>query len=300
MDVTICCWLPLLRGPLPPGLACGDRPDWPGVRNFWPGLPLVSAGSPDTDSLYQPDDLPFAPEIAKQCLAELRAMDVRLLQSLPAGNNALDTSRALREQAEMAMLGDMGAALAGKSRADFEKRRQLEREQAQKTLLWLWLQEERLAELVEIAANYAERSRSFASVLGAEGEDSQPLPGWTSDWMTSPITMDSSLVPPWRLAVNAAANFLPESVAIAVCDQMRSDVLERLAFQPAPEYAGLLSRQGARQVPGDEILAARAPVWQVTGNNRALNNQSVPGNGPDDPMNVERLWLVAASQSDSH
>lgn len=294
MDVTTCCWLPLLRGPLPPGLACGVRPDWPGARNFWPGLPIVSAGDPEADSVYLPEDLPFAPELAKQCLAELRAMDVRLLQSLPAGNNAIETSRALREQAEMAMLADMGAALDGKSVADQEKRRQLEREQAQKTLLWLWLQEERLAELVEIAARYAERSRSFASVLGAEGEESSPLPDWSSDWMTSPIAMDSSLVPPWRLAVNAAALFLPASVAIAVCDQMRTDLLERLDFQPAPEYAGLLSRPGARQVPGSEILAARAPLWQVTGNSRPL-----PGSEADAPANIQRLWLTAASLPDS-
>lgn len=299
MDVTICCWLPLLRGPLPQGLASGLRPEWPGVRNFWPGLPLAPAEAQDADSLYQPDDLPFSPEVAKHCLAELRAMDVRLLQSLPAGNNALETSRALREQAEIAMLGDMGAALAGNGSAEREKRKQLEREQAQKTLLWLWLQEERLAELAEIAANYAERSRSFASVLGAEGEDSQPLPGWTSDWMTTPITMDSSLVPPWHLAVHAAAMFLPPSVAIAACDQMQADVHERLDLRPAPEYAGLLSRPGARQVPGDEILAARAPLWQVTGNSRPLNNRSMTGSGPESPMNIERLWIVPSSQADA-
>ena len=184
MNVTLCLRLPFLRGPLPRGLdrsASGpdgidtaDAPLWPGALRLWPGLP-DDPGFPAA-GWYRPANYPFNEREAVACLADLRRMDEAALSGLPVGAAAADNARAARRMAEMAVVEGLGglagtdspdaAKRAALQAAEAARRERLEREQAQKTLLWLWLQEERLAELDELARRYATNAGSLTAALG--------------------------------------------------------------------------------------------------------------------------------------
>ena len=295
MNVTLCLRLPFLRGPLPRGLdrsASGpdgidtaDAPLWPGALRLWPGLP-DDPGFPAA-GWYRPANYPFNEREAVACLADLRRMDVAALSGLPVGAAAADNARAARWMAEMAVVEGLGglagtdspdaAKRAALQAAEAARRERLEREQAQKTLLWLWLQEERLAELDELARRYATNAGSLTAALGVE-EDEGPrgLP-----FLGAPIVLDPALVPPWRLAAANAAYFLPEDAALAVEGPMREDLLERLEFSPAPRRAELLGCPADR---AGEIVEARAPLWRALGHSRPAR--------ADGPLVEERLWLT--------
>ena len=295
MNVTLCLRLPFLRGPLPRGLdrsasgpdsiATAAAPLWPGALRLWPGLP-DDPGFPAA-GWYRPGNYPFNEREAVACLADLRRMDEAALSGLPLGAAAADNARAARRWAELAGGAGRGGR-AGRDRrdpakraavqaADAARRERLEREQAQKTLLWLWLQEERLAELDELARRYATNAGSLTAALGVE-EDEGPrgLP-----FLGAPIALDPALVPPWRLAAANAAYFLPEDAALAVEGPMREDLLERLEFRPAPQRADMLGCPAER---AGEIVEARAPLWRALGHSRPAR--------PDGPLVAERLWLT--------
>ncbi|WP_022656538.1 hypothetical protein [uncultured Desulfovibrio sp.] len=286
MNVTLCLKLPFLRGPLPRGLAPDSfpAPAWPGALRLWPGLPddlcAVDDAAAPVHSRYRPSNYPFSEREAAVCLADLRQMDVTALSGMPLGAAAAGNARNARQHAELAALKDLdrlGGAASPATEAACRER--LEREQAQKTLLWLWLQEERLAELAELARRYADNANRLAAALSVEG-DEYPcgLP-----FLGASIALDPSLVPPWRLAAANAAYFLPEDAALAAEGPMRADLLERLDFSPAPRYAKLL---GCTAEHADEIVEARAPLW------RALGHSRPPERGADGPLAVERVWLT--------
>ena len=286
MNVTLCLRLPFLRGPLPRGLDpdSSSAPAWPGALRLWPGLPddlcAVHDAAAPACGRHRPSNYPFSEREAAACLADLRQMDVAALSGLPLGAAVAGNARNARQQAELAALKDLDR-LDGATppAADAARRERLEREQAQKTLLWLWLQEERLAELADLARRYADNAGRLTAALGVE-EDERPrgLP-----FLGASIALDPSLVPPWRLAAANAAYFLPGDAALAAEGPMRADLLERLDFSPAPHYAELL---GCPAEQADEIVEARAPLW------RALGHSRPPERDADGPLAVERVWLT--------
>ena len=285
MQATLCLRLPFLRGPLPRGLDpdAASAPAWPGALRLWPGLPDelcgIDAASPAPDR-HRPANYPFSPREAAACLADLRQMDMAALSGLPLGVAVADNARNARRLAELAALKELdGRDGVAPSAAEAARHDRLEREQAQKALLWLWLQEERLAELAELARNYARNANRLSAALGVE-EDERPrgLP-----FLDASIALDPALIPPWRLAAVNAAYFLPREAALAVEGPMRADLLERLDFSLAPHCAELL---GCPPERAGEIVQARAPLW------RALGHSRPPGRDADGLLGVERLWLT--------
>lgn len=289
MQATLCLRLPFLRGPLPQGLDpdAASAPAWPGALRLWPGLPdalcivdAVADAAAPAPGRYRPADYPFSPREAAACLADLRQMDRAALSGLPLGAAVGGNARNARQLAELAALKDLdGLDGTAPSSAEMARRERLEREQAQKALLWLWLQEERLAELADLARRYADNAGRLSAALGVE-EDERPrgLP-----FLGASIALDPALVPPWRLAAANAAYFLPREAALAAEGPMRADLLERLDFSPAPHYATLL---GCPEKRAGEIVRARAPLW------RALGHSRPPEGGVDSPLGVERVWLT--------
>ena len=254
MHVSICLRLPFLRDSLPDiTRSYGQAPHWPGALRLWPGLPQQEDIS--LEGRYCPPDYPFSPAQARACLEDLRSMDAAALSGLPLEATAECNARTGRLITEMASLKSLNTHAENQNTraAEAVQQQRLEREQAQKALIWLWLQEERLAELVSLTARFAQTTRALNTVL-EEGEN--PRQGLS--FLGPELSLDLSLVPPWRLSVINAACFLPEGSAILAEGQMREDLLERLSFTQAPQYAALLA------CPDEEsgrILAASAALW---------------------------------------
>ena len=286
--------LPLLRGPLPshafetpaqpdlsPKAGEGSAPQWSGALRLWPGLPDAPA------NYFCPDKYPFSPREAKACLGDLQQMGEAALSGLPVGAAAAGNSRAARRASEMALLkgldssdGDTAAALA----AEAARKEQLALSQAQKALLWAWQQEETFAELAELTASFAHNAGGLTAALGVDPDED--LDGFTPDALTgdlvrlgSPIALDTSLVPPWRLVTANALYFVPADVPLIVEGPMRDDLLDMLDFAPAQRWQGLLEDAPANAV----AVEARAPGWQVLGHTR-------PTGQP--PLDAERVWVT--------
>ena len=287
--------LPLLRGPLPlqafetpaqPDLAPvtgqGSAPRWRGALRLWPGLPDAPA------DCFCPEKYPFSPREAQACLGDLQQMGDAALSGLPVGAAAAaGNSRAARRASEMALIkgldssdGDPAAALA----AEAARKEQLALSQAQKALLWAWLQEGTFAELAELTTRFAHDAGGLTAALGVDPDED--LDGFTPDALTgdlvrlgSPIALDTSLVPPWRLVTANALYFVPADVPLIVEGPMRDDLLDMLDFAPAQRWQGLLEDAPANAV----AVEARAPGWQVLGHTR-------PTGQP--PLDAERVWVT--------
>ena len=287
--------LPLLRGPLPshafetpaqpdlsPATGAESAPQWSGALRLWPGLPDAPA------NYFCPDKYPFSPREAQACLGDLQQMGDAALSGLPVGAAAAaGNSRAARRASEMALIkgldssdGNTAAALA----AEAARKEQLALSQAQKALLWAWLQEGTFAELAELTTRFAHDAGGLTAALGVDPDED--LDGFTPDALTgdlvrlgSPIALDTSLVPPWRLVTANALYFVPADVPLIVEGPMRDDLLDMLDFAPAQRWQGLLEDAPANAV----AVEARAPGWQVLGHTR-------PTGQP--PLDAERVWVT--------
>ncbi|NCB21988.1 MAG: hypothetical protein EOM56_03995 [Deltaproteobacteria bacterium] len=287
--------LPLLRGPLPlhafetpaqpnlaPATGAESAPQWSGALRLWPGLPDAPA------NYFCPDKYPFSPREAQACLGDLQQMGDAALSGLPVGAAAAaGNSRAARRASEMALIkgldssdGNPAAALA----AEAARKEQLALSQAQKALLWAWLQEGTFAELAELTTRFAHDAGGLTAALGVDPDED--LDGFTPDALTgdlvrlgSPIALDTSLVPPWRLVTANALYFVPADAPLVVEGPMRNDLLDLLDFAPAQRWQGLLENAPANAV----AVEARAPGWQVLGHTR-------PTGQP--PLDAERVWVT--------
>lgn len=287
--------LPLLRGPLPlhafetpaqpnlaPATGAESAPQWSGALRLWPGLPDAPA------NYFCPDKYPFSPREAQACLGDLQQMGDAALSGLPVGAAAAaGNSRAARRASEMALIkgldssdGNTAAALA----AEAARKEQLALSQAQKALLWAWLQEGTFAELAELTTRFAHDAGGLTAALGVDPDED--LDGFTPDALTgdlvrlgSPIALDTSLVPPWRLVTANALYFVPADAPLVVEGPMRDDLLDLLDFAPAQRWQGLLENAPANAV----AVEARAPGWQVLGHTR-------PTGQP--PLDAERMWVT--------
>ena len=249
---------------------------------LWPGLPDAPA------NYFCPDKYPFSPREAQACLGDLQQMGDAALSGLPVGAAAAaGNSRAARRASEMALIkgldssdGNPAAALA----AEAARKEQLALSQAQKALLWAWLQEGTFAELAELTTRFAHDAGGLTAALGVDPDED--LDGFTPDALTgdlvrlgSPIALDTSLVPPWRLVTANALYFVPADVPLIVEGPMRDDLLDMLDFAPAQRWQGLLEDAPANAV----AVEARAPGWQVLGHTR-------PTGQPQ--LDAERVWVT--------
>ena len=176
--------------------------------------------------------------------------------------------------------GDTAAALA----AEAARKEHLALSQAQKALLWAWLQEERLAELAELTASFALNAGGLTAALGVDPDED--MDGLAPDALTgdlvrlgTPIALDAGLVPPWRLVTANALFFAPVDAPLIIEGPMREDLLDLLEFAPAQRWQGLLEGAAAKAV----AVEARAPGWQVLGHTR-------PTGQP--PLDAERVWIT--------
>ncbi|MDE7371337.1 MAG: hypothetical protein K2N07_06300 [Desulfovibrio sp.] len=278
MTAPLCIRLPLLRGPLPEGLdqAAAGMPEAPGALRLWPGHRPPGGEVPA--GWHAPDGYPFSRAEAAALLAAFAGLTAR---DLEGARDAADRAQQERRARELSELADL-AAFAESSEAEKGSRPQTEpsvpariaAEQAQKLLLWLWLQEERLAELASLAAGCARGFGRLARGFGEEEADAAPR----EDAAAEPaLALHPGLVPPWRPAVASAAVFVSAEAVFFVEGPMREELLDSLDFHPAPEWG---ERLGCAPEDAGRMVAAEAPLWRALGRQR-----------PEGPAEL-RVWIT--------
>lgn len=303
---TPCVRLPFLRGPLSDsGVEDADASAVPAPEGgpatallLWPGLPQTPP-----NGVYCPTDYPFSQREAAACLEDLRYMGDAALSGLPVGATAAGNSRAARHASEMALLrgldsADNDAAL----KAEAARKLRIEREQAQKALIWVWLQEERMAELADLARVLAQKSSAFTRSLGVEDEDAGGLYATGghagAGILGAPVTLDTGLMPSWKMVTANAMYFLPSDMPILAEGSMAEDLLEELDFVAVTEIAPVITQEDSpAQSPATAaktataaapLLCARAPAWRAMGKSRPTGAL---------PLDEERLWLIRSAAS---
>lgn len=292
---TPCIRLPFLRGPLPvSGVEEADAPAASAPQAgpaaallLWPGLPNIPQ-----QGLYCPADYPFSQREAAACLEDLRQMGDAALSGLPVGATAAGNPRAARRASEMALLRELGGADNDAAlKAEAARKLRIEREQAQKALIWVWLQEERMAELADMARTLAQKSSVFTHSLGLDGGEAGEANELTSPGahagagiLGAPISLDLGLMPPWKMVTANAMYFLPPGLPILAEGAMAEDLQEELDFVPAADSA--LAADAA--LADAALLCARAPAWRAMGRSRPTGALA---------LDEERLWLVRRAAS---
>lgn len=271
-SAPVCIRLPFLRGPLPPELdeTQVHMPAAPRALRLWPGHTPPGGAVPE--GWYAPDGYPFGEGEAAACLAAFGALDAC---DLAGARDAADRAQQARRARELGELADLAAFAAAPDAAPAPDRTAcVAAEQAQKLLLWLWLQEERLAELAALAAGCA---RGLHRLAADFGDGASGACAADSGAAAAPFPLHPGLVPPWRPAASGAALFVPVGTAFFVEGPMREALLAVLDFRPAPEWG---ARLGCRPEDAGRLVAAEAPLWRALGRQR-----------PEGVSHV-RVWLT--------
>ncbi len=275
MNEQLLVALPWLHDHMPG--AAGPR--WDSALRLWPGLP----NAPKAGWLC-PDTYPFSPQEAAACAEDLRNMGEAALSGMPVVTAASDNAAVVRHMAENVLLAGFDLSdgnLATARAAEVAHRELLARQQAQKTLLWAWQQEERLLELSQLAEHFASTADGLTATLRPEpdrdGLGTDPL---TEDLvrLSTPIALDMGLAPAWRVVVGNALFFLPPNAAIAMEGSLRENALEELDFSLESRWLSALE-----DADGLCTLEIRAPGWKLLGHTRPTGQTA---------LDAERLWLA--------
>lgn len=272
--LPLCIRLPFLRGPLPEGLDPGAprMPAAPAALRLWPGHRPPGGEMPE--GWHTPLGYPFSHAEAAACLAAFGALDAR---DLAGARDAADRAQQERRARELGEMADLAAFAHSPGEQEATRRPEADAriaaEQAQKLLLWLWLQEERLAELAVLAAGCARGLGRLARGFGEEAADA----ACEDDRAEPALALHPGLVPPWRPACAGAALFVAEDAVFFVEGPMREELLDNLDFRPAPQWG---ERLGCAPEDAARVVAAEAPLWRVLGRSR-----------PEGPLRV-RVWIT--------
>lgn len=273
-----CIRLPYLRGSLPPELDSAQAlmPAVPLAQRLWPGH--RPGGDSVPEGWHQPVNYPFSWAEASACLAAFAALNAR---DLADERDAADMARQARRAHELGELADLAAFAAREKGEDFSgpgkaaRQSFVAEEQAQKLLLWLWLQEEHLAEVAKLAAGCARGLNLLAKGFGEGGDEAlQEGPDLGEE---PQMQLHEALIPPWRVAVASVALFVEQDAVFFVEGPMRHELLALLDFRPARDWG---ERLGCTAEDAARMVGAFAPLWRVLGRSRPER--------PDKP----RLWLT--------
>ena len=261
--------LPLLHSESPDPLWRSKAP------HLWPGLPHM----PETGYVELPG-APFSPAQAAACLADLEAMSEAALtgvplQALAARENRPQARRDADERTALRHFAATGEESAPPSglRQEFA---QLAFTAAQKILLWAWLLEERQREMRALSSSFDAGAGNLMDALGVE-EDAD-LTALHAASMR--LGDDAGILPPWKLVLENAALFLPETCTICVNDaRMAEAVADQCAdagitpVPPAPLDASRIAEWGLPAQPGMTWCRITLPLWRIVGLSTALEQR---------------------------
>ena len=244
---------PALRAHLP-----GERKAaFPWAVRLWPGLP-ASYG-----------DLTAMPRVRGLPPVEIPAPSGPWWHPETYPWTEAEAARRLEDEARLRDAFARGGEEASLAAADAAVRER-ETRQAQRLLLWCWLQEERVAELAALSAACTRAGGTIGAALGLD--TSEELDGLPPE-MRAPLAVDTSLLPDWRRVLQAAVPFLPEGVTLLAEGAMRDDLRDAFDTEIHPlEKAGAPGARILRDTVGEDAARLgllRQPLWRLAGGPRA-------------------------------
>lgn len=238
-----------------------------------------------SDAHWRPGSYPFDPARALAIYQDFKNMDTRDLEISRMSKKLLANAENAGLLEEMEALASFsGQAPQGNRPSGAGIKERIMLEQAQKTLIWIWLQEERVLEINNLlgktekissllAGNFLENDAARVSPLeigaAAAGKDES----------RDSAVFDFSLLPSWRTVLANAAIFIPCETAIWAQGEMAVDLADTIEF-----------KDEAKREKGRNIFfsIARAPLWQALGR-RAPWPENEPMSAS---FNQERIWLI--------
>lgn len=223
---------------------------------------------------WLPSDCPFDPQQSEKIAASMRGLDLAELERMRLLAPQSSTGDSLRLHDEMAALAQFGRTGSSSSAAADEGLR-LMREQAQKNLIWLWLQEEALAQIADLADDCLLAEELVASSIAGEGSTGGKK-------KPEKQRVDTSMLPSWKTVLVNAVFLVPAEIPVLAEGDMAEDLLEQLNFQEAEKFLPELAQV-------ENLLAARESAAGILGRNclRYCGSEAVAS-----VLLRERLWLV--------
>lgn len=233
--------------------------------HLWPGLPQMPA-----TGYIELAEYPFSPKEALACLTDLEAMSRAALSGVPlqalvAQENRPLSVRDLEEQADLRRFASTG----GKTSADDFPAcdNAVLRKAAHKALLWAWLLEERQREVRDLSSNFDSNASHLMDALGVE-EDTDFVGLRAMDMQ---LIQDAGIVPPWKLVVQNAAFFLPDTCTLVVNDACMAEAVA----ESSAEHHGIFeevdtsirTQWGLPTLPDRVWIKVVLPLWKVVGLN---------------------------------
>lgn len=158
-------------------------------------------------------------------------------------------------------------------------------EQAQKILLWIWLQEEVWTDIASLSRDCASKDAS----LRCQFTENPAEKSGNAGKMFEP---DSSIMPSWRICAANAALFVPPDMPFLVEGAMRDEMLDDFAFKPVKDAPF----PAAESLPQD-MLYVSAPLWKVLRHSRPDKIFSGKDWGMlDNFYNIDRIWLARGNK----
>jgi hypothetical protein len=226
-----------------------------------------------------PPDCPFTPAQAAACLADLRGLVDAALSGVPVEPAKPGI---LKKFEETALRENLDAVVAnGAEDRAVAARLRLLREQAQKALLWCWLQESQLAEIARHLERQEQEGLALERALDDLPESTEPDVSARNPVtpLTAPLAIDPALLPPWEKCIANACFLLGPDTAVFLDEPARSDALENLSFVPSSAGASLLG------------TCPPLTLLEASGTPRQLTSPGGAGRG-DSPLDVPRVWYT--------
>lgn len=231
MTESFCIRLPSLH-------AAGSHPGGIICRHLWPGHARLE----NQDIYWKPENFPFTEKEAAKIYGDYRALNPDDLALMLHETNRTKLAEDFKHRAELTSL----ARFSGQERPSPER---LTLEQAQKMLLWRWLEEELQEEVNQLSRLCAHQETNLAECLLDEEE-------------TSALAWDGATDLDWKICSANALIFIPRDFPVLLEGGMAMDCFEILDFRPDPELAISL---GANRACADKLLTATASFSTIAG-----------------------------------
>lgn len=224
---------------------------------LWPGVPLGGL-----EYFYKPANYPYQEDVAGRLLQDFRNLDLDNLESMRIQLGQSPIAAQIDRYGELTALKEFSGARAEMPVYEMQRR------QAQKTLIWLWAMEEKLAEIAELEAKCQVAENRLQSAF-RENEIVAEKKAHASNLFEDML--------PWKACLASAVYFLPADMPIFLENFVIAQIEDFINFQPAQDSFLTVDKR---------LVRAKSPLWRVLGHSRPATDENTC-----ELFNIDRLWF---------